>query len=398
MSGQGFETFMSGFLMGGIVQGPQKLFFQGVPALYQQRNAKSREEYQEYKKRREEMIDKVVEVHNTAWNRMADSMDNTMWDPAKLNFLAQKEAAAEMEQAVANDDMFGFMDAKDFSKFHHMATIFENGTQGYFRDQLKDLLQLTDEELLQAFPNLPKSEAKSGKVRDRLENMIVQMDKFEDSYTKNKNNNPNKFKPSNFKQGTREYTEELLKYQAYEHARYLSMFTGTQFERALERADSIYNELASDPILSKIAANDLTVLLDLKTLDAELDLLTQELITVEDKEIRKDKMNRIAKLTAIRDVLYAEENLNKDETFRKTKGSTKAQKITTLEKERDAKLAELMPEGSTKADQTKRDNAIKAEYAKKIANIKRGDKKEKVDYPLAKLRKALLGYVQYLAT
>jgi len=397
MSGQGFETFMSGFLMGGIVQGPQKLFFQGVPALYQQRNAKSREEYQEYKKRREEMIDKVVEVHNTAWNRMADSMDNTMWDPAKLNFLVQKEAASEMEQAIANDDMFGFMDAKDFSKFHHMATIFENGTQGYFRDQLKDLLQLTDEELLQAFPNLPKSEAKSGKVRDRLENMIVQMDKFEDSYTKNKNNNPNKFKPSNFKQGTREYTEELLKYQAYEHARYLSMFTGTQFERALERADSIYNELASDPILSKIAANDLTVLLDLKTLDAELDLLTQELITVEDKEIRKDKMNRIAKLTAIREVLYAEENLNKDETFRKAKGSTKAQKIATLEKERDAKLAELMPEGSTKADQTKRDNAIKAEYAKKIANIKRGDKKEKVDYPLAKLRKVLLSYVQYLA-
>nr|MCH9793664.1 hypothetical protein [Planctomycetota bacterium] len=33
-SGQGFETFMSGFLMGGIVQGPQKLFFQGLPAVY----------------------------------------------------------------------------------------------------------------------------------------------------------------------------------------------------------------------------------------------------------------------------------------------------------------------------------------------------------------------------
>jgi hypothetical protein len=30
-SEQGFETFMSGFLMGGLVQGPQKIFFQGVP-------------------------------------------------------------------------------------------------------------------------------------------------------------------------------------------------------------------------------------------------------------------------------------------------------------------------------------------------------------------------------
>jgi hypothetical protein len=34
-SAQGFDVFMSGFLMGGVVSGPQKLFFQGVPALYQ---------------------------------------------------------------------------------------------------------------------------------------------------------------------------------------------------------------------------------------------------------------------------------------------------------------------------------------------------------------------------
>ena len=38
LSGEGFGTFMSGFLMGGIVQGPQKLFFQGVPAIYEGRS------------------------------------------------------------------------------------------------------------------------------------------------------------------------------------------------------------------------------------------------------------------------------------------------------------------------------------------------------------------------
>ena len=31
MSSQGFETFMSGFLMGGLVQGPQRLVFQKIP-------------------------------------------------------------------------------------------------------------------------------------------------------------------------------------------------------------------------------------------------------------------------------------------------------------------------------------------------------------------------------
>ena len=37
-SEEGFDVFMSGFLMGGVVQGPQKLFFQGVPAIYQRIN------------------------------------------------------------------------------------------------------------------------------------------------------------------------------------------------------------------------------------------------------------------------------------------------------------------------------------------------------------------------
>ena len=396
MGAQGFETFMSGFLMGGIVQGPQKIFFQGVPALYNR--AKSSKDFKEYKENREKMIDSIVKTHNEAWNRMADSMDNTLWDSTKMNFLVQKEVAKDMEKAQSEDNMFGFMDAKDFGKFHHMATIFENGTSGLFRGQLKDLLQLTDEELLQAFPNVPKSEAKSGKVRQRLENMIVEMDNFEDRYTKNKNNNPNKFRPNDFKPGTREYQDEYLKYTAYEHARYLSMFTGESFNRALERADSIYNELASDPILSKIAANDLTVLLSLDSIDSELKLLAEEIVTIEDKKIKADKMNRMAKLEAIRQVLYAEENLNKDKTFRKSKNSTKEQKIATLETELENKLADANtnPKLSDK-EKTEETNKIKAEYAKKIANVRRGNRTEKVDYPLTKLRKVLLDYVQYLA-
>ena len=36
-SAQGFETFMSGFLMGGVVSIPQKLLFQGMPNLYNYR-------------------------------------------------------------------------------------------------------------------------------------------------------------------------------------------------------------------------------------------------------------------------------------------------------------------------------------------------------------------------
>ena len=55
LSGEGFSVFMSGFLMGGAIQGPQKLFFQGVPALYNMGKGKfgseaQQAEYAEYKK------------------------------------------------------------------------------------------------------------------------------------------------------------------------------------------------------------------------------------------------------------------------------------------------------------------------------------------------------------
>jgi len=64
-SAKGFETFMSGFLMGGIVQGPQKLFFQGLPAVYNR--IKDPVAYQEQKEARTKYINDVVDSYNTAW-------------------------------------------------------------------------------------------------------------------------------------------------------------------------------------------------------------------------------------------------------------------------------------------------------------------------------------------
>ena len=83
-SAQGFDVFMSGFLMGGVVSGPQKLFFQGVPAIYQR--ISDPEAYKEYKKNREDYVKAVVDTYNTAWNAQAED-PNSVFDLKKLNFL-----------------------------------------------------------------------------------------------------------------------------------------------------------------------------------------------------------------------------------------------------------------------------------------------------------------------
>jgi hypothetical protein len=318
-SAQGFETFMSGFLMGGVVSLPQKLLFQGMPNLYTR--FVTPEKFQEYKTQKEEFYNQVVKVHNETWNAMAED-PSAIFDPNKLNFLVQKEVAEGMKKSAYQDDIFGFQDAKDFGKFHQMYTIMENGTADLFRQQLRDYLNLTDEELTQAFP-VSKKEIKSGKLRERIEDMLVQIDKTETSYNNNKDRFQNPFDVNQFTKGTREYQEEYLKYKAYEHARYLYMFTEDGFNRALERADNIYNELASDPILSKVAANDITVLLNQDSLDQEINTLLVEIATLEDtkdnKKLKKQKLDKLTRLQTISGILNDKNNLTSKGIFDRRK-------------------------------------------------------------------------------
>ena len=137
-------------------------------------------------------------------------------------------------------------------------TLFDNGRTHFYTDALRDLAQLSDEEL-QAFPEGAKEEA-PGKRRERLNNLINRIEKQEKRYRNHKNKYQNKYNPEKFKKGTREYTLELIKWRAYEHARFLNLFTEDGFQRALERSTSIYNELATEPIFAtEGAANDIQV-------------------------------------------------------------------------------------------------------------------------------------------
>lgn len=72
MSGQGFETFLSGFFMGGLVGGPQKAIFQGIPTLYQM--TKNKKAYQEYKAKKEKYVDDLVAFMNETGNDLAKDL------------------------------------------------------------------------------------------------------------------------------------------------------------------------------------------------------------------------------------------------------------------------------------------------------------------------------------
>ena len=344
LSGEGFSVFMSGFLMGGVIQGPQKLFFQGVPSIYKyglneagiKYGSKAQNEaWAEYKTNRDDFIKKTVTAHNQAWNTHIKTPEG-MFDSNKLNFLVQKQVAGAMKASTYDGDKFGFIDEQDFGKFQQMYHVFSNNTSGIFRSQLTDMLKLTDEELAQAYP-ADKKDIKSGKLRKRISDMVTKLDKMENQYQDSKNKYPNPFDRNIYKEGTREYIDESQKELAYEHARYLYMFTRDGFDEALKRSKGIFDKLENEPLFDKMAASDITLLLSIDSINREINMLTTEVeLTKVDgvtpdksvKESNESKTKKIEKLEAIKAILIDPKNATLSEGGRK--GSFDRRKINKL--------------------------------------------------------------------
>ena len=349
-SAQGFDVFMSGFLMGGVVSGPQKLFFQGVPALYQR--VSNPEKYAQYKQNKEDYIKSVVDTYNAVWNAQAED-PNAIFDPKKYNFLLQKSAATGKTLASIANDQFDFIDETDFAKFQQIHTVLSTGGAALFQDQLVDYMKMSNEDLATAFPSSNK-DIKNGKIRERLQSMVNQIDKTEDVYQQSKDRNPNPFMPEAYEKGSRQWTEETIKKVAFEHARYLYMFTQDGFTRALERSNSIYKNLVSEPLFEKMAANDLTVLLDQDSIDKEIQMLTEEAIVLSGDKINeskvKQKTERIERLSAFKNVLL--ENKTKDGSFDK-------RKMGLLRKEFEKYVKHMANESGTFVNKDNVDAALK---------------------------------------
>ena len=314
MSAQGLHTFASGFFMSTLVGGPQKLIFQTMPELYQA--TFNKEQYQAYKAQKEAEVTRIVDSMNEYGDALAQDPTN-LFGLEKMQYATQKQAAEAMEEAQANDDLMGFIDMKDHAKFHNMFTLFETGKTDFFKEQLEDYLSLTDQELAEAFPDR-KADAKSGKLRNSIQNQITKLDKMEQWFAQNKDKIQVTAKPENFEKGSREHQDEQIKFLAQRHAKYLYLFTKDGFERAAERTDAIYEKLATDPIIKDLAANDLTVFLTKDALLTEIAQLRGEVEVLGDpgsKQAKKRKEKKLAHLEKIADVLYNEEYLADNGSF-----------------------------------------------------------------------------------
>jgi hypothetical protein len=307
MSEQGMKVFLSGFLMGGMVQVPQKFMFNTVPNVFRWGRSKmmKNNDWSDFVQQKEETVSSVIKTLNSVYND-----PEKYFDISKLNILSQKELNMAMYQAAGASDITSHMDAKDHAVFQHLHTVSALGKMDIFKDHLMNLKKADDKTLKESFSNNPSS---AEKIRGRIDNMLERADEIQNNYTKLKDEYVNPYDYKKYKKGTRKFQDEFIKHAAFEHSRMMMMFTKDTFEQSLVRSNSIMETLASDPVLKSINAQDINILTSPLALFKEMGILKEELqqeaVTKKEKELQKEKQEKLNILEKFHSIITAQENL-----------------------------------------------------------------------------------------
>jgi len=283
MSGQGAETFLSGFLMGGLVQGPQRLLTETVPQKFEQLTASAEEkakraEYEAQKAKDQE--------HITNFLNDVAADPKKFYDPIYANVKAQKDFSEVMDRAEENGDKKEHEDAKQDSIFSHVQTLLDKGYIDLFTNQIESFQKMDDNELSQAFGYDKDSTNKdeyNKDIRSRLDSVLNKTNDIKARYDKYSSiRNP-------FDNQSDDIMEQLDHF-GFEEARKQAIYNEYTFDEAKGRMGSILNAVSADPILSKIKAGNITNIFNERQLNDELDTLKSEIATYKQGDAKQQKL------------------------------------------------------------------------------------------------------------
>ena len=303
ISPQGFETFMSGFLMGGFVAPVSRISGATIQSKQTLSNMRMKfsdpQRYAEIKQAREQQLSDDVKTLNEFY---ADP--EKYLSPDLMNMIEQKEFGKVMEMAKQNNDMKTFYDVKDSSELKHVTTALKYGRLGTYIERLTDLKNLSAEEVKESFG------ADHQEFTKAMEVAIDRAKKIESRWKMAQDKFKNPFNPGRHKYNSLAYQEEAVKKIAWDNAIEELVFNQYSFDRALERQQSILSLAKDEAGLKNTPYSEFNTLFTIKdaqgelnTLKKELDALSGELIDPQSRQFKKEKEQRYEKLKAFTDAM-----------------------------------------------------------------------------------------------
>ena len=341
-SGQGFETFMSGFLMGGIAGPIANVGGKAVNTAGQLFDPKSDMRVRGFKyaeqedgtgkyttlgrlgkavglgKGTQEQIDaaeqldrkrqeKLNDVVNTL-NEFNNDPENYL-SPELVNMLEQKELSNMMKAAEEAGDVKGYYDFKNTAGFKHVLTALRYGRLGTHVNQLKEFKSLTQEEIRQSYNiDKPQFDREIDKAINRAERLEKRFDKAKELF-------PNPFDPSQYAKNGALYIQAAKAKIAWDNAIEEFIFNQESFDNAQQRMESILNKAKDKLNLQNTPYSQFNAVFSLKNTQDEINLLKLEISALEEGGTKKSDsglQKKKRKLKALEDYASALETAKAD--------------------------------------------------------------------------------------
>ena len=267
---QGLETFLSGFLMGTVLQAPgvmKKYATVGYNDYF-----KKDANYKSYLDGREELADTVVEQLNTI-NKNA----KYFFDP-KVNNYAN---IALLNKVIDNSDEHTTKEIRDaeFATFNSaVLSTLQNGTFNMFLKHYEGYKQASPTDLEEAWGLAP---GQGVKALERFDKSLENAKKISNRWDIAKDKMKFMANLDDYEKDTEQYKMAEVYNIAYNQALTNYVFLHESFDNNVEREQTLYDQLASLSVIKESPFADFTGLTDPNRLQREIEMMKTEVENLE---------------------------------------------------------------------------------------------------------------------
>lgn len=266
-SGQGLETFASGFAMGTLAGPVNKAlpFIQTQIGKY-----RNKAQYDAAKKKLAEYNDKMADQVNAT---IANDPLN-MYNSRLYNLGVQSKLADQ----IADPDTKAKQDAIEEATVKQVEQLVDMGATDIWLDHLENLKNLTQEEYAE-YQGVSMEQAEGH--TQKIDNIINRTQDILKNYDKVKEMYPNPVDLSEYKKGSVEYQKAALFSKAWDEAVKNVIFYNDNYKTTLSRMSKVYTAMTSNKLIGKVDPLRVQPLFDENDLDGEIGRLKTEIQALE---------------------------------------------------------------------------------------------------------------------
>ena len=271
---QGFETFASGFLMGGFLRPfngmVPKYLAQGYNKYWKHRgtNEAGVSNYQVEMAKQQEEGQKLVDTLNTMRKNGVDFLNGRAVNYGAQSIIAKKQQSGQLNKREV-------IDSAHLSFVSDAVSSIQAGTYDAWLDNFKTFKNLTPEQIEEVW-ELEKGEGQ--KALNKLSEGVEKAEQLKKAHEYAVNNiAKKKVNLMNLKVGSNDYEKAVLYNKAIDASLFSYVYMTSKFQDNLERVNALHTKMSEFPALKKLSAATVQDLTEPNRLRRSLSILKTEI-------------------------------------------------------------------------------------------------------------------------